>query len=71
MQKPLNQTHDIYITDKIARVDTTVPFSPLIHTALFLLFQRRENTRFIVDVVAERNGPMLAKQALSSPRFSL
>lgn len=71
MQKPLNQTHDIYITDKIARLDTTVAFSPPIHMALFLRFQRRENTLFIVYVVAERNGPMFAKQALSYPRFSL
>ena len=49
-----------------ACLDATVPFHSLIQMVLFLLFQNRKNALFTVEMVAERNGPVFAKQALRS-----
>ena len=48
-----------------ACLDTTVPFCSPIQMTLFLPFQNRKNPLFIVEMVAERNSPAFAKQALN------
>ena len=42
-----------------------------IQMALFLPFQNGEKVIFTVETVAERNGPISAKQALRERRWSL
>ena len=48
-----------------ACLDTTIPFRSPIQMALFLPFQNGKNSLFTVETVAERNGLIIAKQALS------
>ena len=52
-----------------ACLDTTVPFSFLIQMALFLPFQNGEKIIFTAETVAQPNGLIFAKQALSVVRF--
>ena len=56
-----------------ACLDATVPFRSPIQISLFLPFQNGKNALFTVETVAERNGPIFAKQALiafSDPKRS-
>ena len=48
-------------------LDAMVPFRSLIQIALFLPFQGGEKVIFTAETVAQRNGPIFAKQALSPP----
>ena len=48
-----------------ACLDATVPFRSPIQIDLFLPFQNGRKPIFTAETVAQRNGPIFAKQALS------
>ena len=55
------------LTTLRACLDATVPFRSPIQIALFLPFRNGEKPIFTAETVAERNGPIFGKQALSLP----